>query len=322
MSKHVLVLIHGITPEKKPRVREQYEELLRAIERAELPVEQPIVQVSWGVPATGGPASDDQYLTPAEAFVSELLGAPPHAPSADAIAVPGRDTHDWGVPGLRWGIEQVRNRVVQFGLSDAIYYAAPDGERAVRQTVFEQVFDKLEAEKGQVIYLHIVAHSLGVTIAHDFLYALFGSHDPDFPKEPVQTESRPLEPATRDIQADWRQRAVDGELKLGTFISYASQLPLFVMRKQALVKRLAGRRRLDPSVIGIDASRRDVQWAIFYDADELLGFPTSNLYEPTDAIRDLRMNSGLDPLHAHTDYWTASAIVKRTVAILRQNMRG
>jgi hypothetical protein len=231
------------------------------------------------------------------------------------------------VPGLRSAFVAIRESVVLFGLSDAIYYAAPDGERAVRDTVFRQVFEQLQESADEQISLHIVAHSLGVTVAHDFLYALFGrKYDPEgYPKDAPTAEqagqAADLDDRNRRLQDKWRDRAEAGSLVLGTFISFASQLPLFVMRKQALVERLASRRKLDPRVIGIDSERATVQWANFYDSDELLGFAHTALYEQTGALCDLNVNSGLDPLHAHLGYWHKPAILARCVEILKANTR-
>jgi hypothetical protein len=310
--RHVLVLIHGITPEKDPHPREQYAPLLEAIGRAGLPIEQPICQVRWGVPNDDGSiTSEDQLLTPAEAFVGSLV-ADKALKDVDHAGV------DWGIPGLRWGIREVRESVVQYGLSDAIYYAAPEGEKLVRDTVFDQVFSKLDQREGETVHLHVVGHSLGVTIAHDFLYALFGWQDPLYPVE--QAGQIDLEDRNVLLQDKWRRHAQSGALKLGSFVSYASQLPLFLMRKQGLVRQLAQKRKLDPRVIGIDIMRRSAQWAIFYDSDELLGFATRALYHDTPAIIDINVNSGVDPLHAHIGYWKKSAIIQQTIAILRENM--
>jgi hypothetical protein len=309
--RHVLVLIHGITPEKDPHPREQYAQLLAAVQDTKLPVEQPVCQVSWGVPGYDGSiTSEDQYLTPAEAFVGSLV-------ADKALKDVERAGVDWGIPGLRWGIREVRETVVQYGLSDAIYYASPEGEKLVRDAVFDQVFSKLEQD-GNDVRLHVVAHSLGVTIAHDFLYALFGWKDPLYPTE--QGGQIELEDRNRILQDKWRELAREGRLKLGTFVSYASQLPLFVMRKQALVKQLAQRRKLDPSLIGVDVTRQSAQWAIFYDSDELLGFATRAMYEDTPAIIDINVNSGIDPYNAHVGYWRKSTIVEQTIALLRENM--
>ena len=313
MTKHVLALIHGITPEPAPEVEKQYRTFLAEIREARLPFDQ-IVGVSWGVPpgipGANPPQRPDQQLTPAEAFVGSLV-------SEHALPKSLSGGIDWGVPVLRSAIRLVRESVVLYGLSDAIYYSAPDGERAVRDAVFGQVFDKLDAAADGDITLHIVGHSLGVTVAHDFLYALFGEHEPTWPSDAA--EASDLNPHDFARQRLWRAKAQQGKLKLGTFISFASQLPLFVMRKQALVKQLSEQKKLDPKVIGIDPTRTTVQWAIFYDSDELLGFATKPLYQATEAIQDFHVNSGLEPLGAHLGYWTSDKVIRRSIDILRHN---
>jgi hypothetical protein len=209
---------------------------------------------------------------------------------------------------------------VQYGLADALYYAAPEGEKAVRDAAFEQILGALDPHGHDTVRLHVVAHSLGVTIAHDLLYSLFGTHDPYYPSEPDVEDSHPLEKPTRDRQKLWRAKVAAKELQLGTFISFASQLPLFMMRKQALVEMLAKHKRLDPTVIGIDPGRRHIQWAIFYDSDEILGFATRRLYHDTPAIHDIQVNTGLGPLEAHLGYWTSKRVIERSLQILRESI--
>lgn len=311
MPKHILVLIHGITPEVAPRPTEQYEKFLEAFAKAKLPFEAPI-RVSWGVEVAGVTPRPDQRLTPAEAFVGSLV-------SESALPPGDAGGFDWGLPVLRQAIRAVRESVVLYGLSDAIYYAAPDGERAVRNAVFGQVFEKLDVHAADEVELHIVAHSLGVTVAHDFLYALFGDSDPFWPADSNQPTD--LAPALLEQQKSWRQAAKDKRLRLGTFISFASQLPLFMMRKRAIVDMLAAHRKLDPSVIGVDPTRQTPQWVIFYDSDELLGFATKPLYEHTRAIQDIHVNSGLEPLGAHLGYWKSDTIIQRCLELLQQNTR-
>lgn len=321
--KHVLALIHGITPEKEPNVTEQYADFVEAVRRSGLPFEHPICQIAWGVPNKDGSISrPDQYLAGAEAFVASLV----EQSEVEKIDLPeneldkGLVDHDWGVPFLRRMIWRIREGVVQYGLADALYYAAPEGERAIRDTVFDQVLGKLDASENGEVHLHLVTHSLGVTIAHDFLYSLFGTDDPLYPKQMDESDPHRLDDATRAQQKHWRAKVKSGQLKLGTFISFASQLPLFVMRKQALVERLQGHKRLDPGVIGIDKTRSRIQWAIFYDTDEVLGFATRRLYEDTQAIHDIQVNTGIEPLGAHINYWHKPRVIERCLEILRDNV--
>ena len=75
----------------------------------------------------------------------------------------------------------------------------------------------------------------------------------------------------------WREKAQSGSLTLGGFASAASQLPLLLLRKQSLVKKLydakqssnAGQRPvgIDAADIGIVGGK--TQWKLFYDTDDL-----------------------------------------------------
>src|SRR5206468_2745352 len=142
------------------------------------------------------------------------------------------------------------------------------------------------------------AHSLGVTIAHDFLFGLFNTeHAPHF-----VTQKQGSAKATSWFRA-WRKKAQAGELKLGGFACAASQLPLMVMRKQALVTRLRNSQGIDPRDIGVLATG-GIQWKIFYDIDDVLGFASRGLYSPNNAIMDIQVNCGGTPQDAHGGYWT------------------
>ena len=97
-----------------------------------------------------------------------------------------------------------------------------DLEVAVREAVFSQVFEKLEASQDGEIHLHIVAHSLGVTIAHDFLYALFGRQvDPAFPVIPVRAL---MNEGTRKFMQ--RQVEVIAKVRAGELDQKAAQLEI------------------------------------------------------------------------------------------------
>jgi hypothetical protein len=173
------------------------------------------------------------------------------------------------------------------------------------------------------VRLHLFGHSLGVTVAHDFLYGLFTEKS-----EPNFLTEGPKDLADR--LRTWREKRRKHELSLGAFVSAASQLPLLVMRKQKLVDLLydakvassAGKPAIgiDPADIGVAATDR-VQWKIFYDTDDLLGFATRGLYTLADgkahpAIADVQVNSGCEPLGAHTGYWTDETVIRETAELV------
>ena len=136
-------------------------------------------------------------------------------------------------------------------------------------------------------------------------------------------ESDFIEQSNNDKTADkylkWKDKAERGELELGSFSCAASQLPLFIMRKQSMVDIFAGMkgntRALNPEDIGIK-SGKELKWQIFYDKHDLLGFPTRALYSPNDRIKDRQINCGILPPKSHSGYWTNSTVINETAELI------
>lgn len=317
-TQHVLVLIHGITPEALPKPHgSQYQRFWSALQREQpaLPaVITRIVEVEWGNTLQPSATRPDERLSEAERRVSVLTNTD-HVlshPSANNLLHPG-PFGDWNlIPGLRFLVRNLREQLVQYGLADAVYYASPDGETAVRTSVYGQVLQALRTLKDEPeVMIHVVGHSLGVTVAHDFLYGLFGkTKTPDYLAQTPFLEDR-------DDYLHWRTRARRGELKFGSFTSMASQLPLFALRKQQLVDQLASGGVLDPSDIGVERNGQ-TQWLIVYDVDDPLGFATRELYGNRPEVRQVQVDAGDTPVHAHTGYWANNLVIRETAQLIAE----
>jgi hypothetical protein len=125
----------------------------------------------------------------------------------------------------------------------------------------------------------------------------------------------------REQYLHWRARAVEGRLVLGSKSSAASQLPLLLLRKQRLVDALTvPGARIDASVIGIrpDAG---TQWLLFYDVDDVLGFPTRPLFTPERALKEIEVRTGLEPLSAHLGYFRNVRVQDEVAALLAARAR-
>lgn len=321
---NILVMIHGITPNKEPSspFEKEYEPFWQRLVQRQPDLPHLVTRrigVQWGhaMPldeSTHRVAQawsyqrehpdtmrDDERLTGAQANVVERVM---------------RDAEQFGCNLLLWligpAIQSVRRRIILQGLSDAVYYCAEDGEGRVRRVVYDQILGQMERiaqiDAATDVRLHIVAHSLGVTIAHDFLYGLFRSKG-----EPTYAD---LDDATGVRYKKWHERAQQGSLRLGSFSAFASQLPILLMRKQKLVDILHGNGTIDPQQIGIDPGDPQVRWLIFYDRNDLLGFPTQSLYEPCAAIADCPVEVSIWPHRAHTDYWQNATVVERSAALI------
>lgn len=316
MPKHVLILIHGITPEITPGVHsDQYQEFWKALQAEQpalLAVIHNVIGVEWGNRVHATATRPDERLSDAEQTTSDLVKtAHVHKhPSEQNVVHPG-PLGDWNlIPGMRFLVRELREELVQFGLADAVYYASEDGERAVRAAVYGQVLHGLrELRSEPEVMLHVVGHSLGVTVAHDFLYGLFGK--PSQPHFLAQAATQ----QDRDDYAFWREKAQAGQLLFGSFTSMASQLPLFALRKQTLVDQLAAKQPLDPSAIGIVANGQP-QWLIVYDVDDPLGFATRELYGDRPEVRQVQVDAGDTPIKAHTAYWNNDLVIRETAQLV------
>ena len=332
MTTHLVILVHGMVPIPGPMSQDaNYDAFWQAVTEARPELLQRIdgapIRVEWGHerPGEQAPVRDDHQLTLAQQFVLDRVGYP----NVERVLDPGNQLQvDIGIPGLHWAIEKVRESIVLFGLGDVVYYCSADGEARVRQQVYEQVLGRLQpyCEKGPV-RLHLFAHSLGVAIAHDFLFGLF-NRDPAYQPGFVKDRQGSSEEAHRRFMY-WRKKAQSGDLQLGGIASAASQLPLLLLRSQRVVTTLYEAKRAtlaDKKAIGIDA--RDIgilqaeraQWTIFYDTDDLLGFPSRGLYTLADgrahpAIVDCQVNTGWEPLTAHLRYWQHPKVTHETAKL-------
>ncbi|MET0591187.1 MAG: hypothetical protein ABW133_00705 [Polyangiaceae bacterium] len=332
MTTNLVILIHGMTPLPGPMTQDAcYDALWTALTdlRPELGrrIAGPPIKVEWGHERPGEPAPvrADHQLTLAEQFILDRVGYA----NVERVSDPGnRLQTDIGIPGVHWALGKIRESVILFGLADVVYYCSRDGETRVRQQVYEQVLSRLQpyVDKGPV-RLHLFAHSLGVAIAHDFLYGLF-NRDPDYCPGFVKEKQGSSEEAEQRFLR-WRKKAQAGELSLGGFAAAASQLPLLLMRSQKIVTTFYDAKRasnagqkpigVDPRDIGIAQSARP-QWTIFYDTDDLLGFPSRGLYTLPDgsahpAIVDCQVNTGWEPMSAHLRYWQHTKVIEETARL-------
>lgn len=217
-------------------------------------------------------------------------------------------------PLVRQLVVVLRESIITRGIGDVLYYCSAQGECIVRRSVYKQVLEKLDPYlESEEVRLHLIGQSLGVTITHDFLYGLFNpnkQYKPGFYEQGEEVDVKRFE--------RWRQKAQTKQLKLGSLTSTASQLPLFSMRNQVLVNRLANEQLIDARDIGIIDSNQ-IQWQLFYDVDDLLGFGTRRLYNCGNAIGEYQVDSGDNPGDAHTSYWKNSVVAEKTAQLLLLN---
>lgn len=332
----VLVMIHGMVPEPEPsspfeayttfwrRLTEHRPELANRITTRigvqwghKLPSNPATWRgdaLAWGYSEreTGASPRSDEKLTDAQRTLNRRVNYEEvqKRPSPNNLLL--GPLEDIGWPIIRSKIfVGLREGIILRGFGDVIYYCSPDGERIVRNVVYRQILSQLIAhERASDVRLHVCAHSLGVTLAHDFLFGLFAKgHNPDFFREGADDAA--------DLYKLWRGKADRGEVRLGSFSSSASQLPIFAMRKQEMVNILSRDGHFDPASIGVKSSNQ-VQWVNFYDVDDMLGFPSRELYAPNHAIREVQVNSGSNPGDAHSRYWETQRVIHETADLIER----
>lgn len=288
MTKNVLAFFHGNVTGFEPLSRHAAnEQLWRSLVAVRPALEARIdkrIDVEWGYPLGATQERPDERLSAAERFVWSVIDPSARQPKSrfDVSAL------DLRLP-VQW-FTRAFSRLNTFSLSDSTYYAAGDGEAAVRYTVYQQVLEALEPWKSEEVRLHVIAESLGTVVAHDFLFGLFDPAPPGY-RPRFLTDPRPIPPGAEGVPAlfdGWRARA-RGSLQLGSVTMFASQIPHFVMRRQILIDQLAGGTLLDPAVIGVEG--KEVRWQLFRDRCDLLAYPTRRLYAPSEAIREFEVRA-------------------------------
>ena len=317
---NVLAFVHGMTTDVAPSDPRTsggtYDKFWRALqahkpELANLFSDGPIF-VEWGhqLSSTENPVREDHRITEVERYVNDQVSYRnlKNRPGPNNVIMSGLHG-DWGIPGVRQVLTNVREGVVSFGLTDVIYYCSGDGEIYVRAQVYNQVLVAIQPYVAEPnVRIHLFGHSLGVTIVHDFLFGLFKKgHVSDF-VEKYQGGRWACEEFKK-----WQRKAETGELTLGGLACAASQLPLMVMRKQGMIDKLFDHQGLNPADVGVVST--GIQWKFFYDIDDVLGFSSRNLYSPNDAIMDVQVNSGDLPLSAHVGYWENEVVIRETAQL-------
>jgi hypothetical protein len=189
---------------------------------------------------------DDELLTDAQAFLTQMVD---YSRLRNLFHPNNKLLSDWSLLfSVRRVLNSIRESLVLHGLGDAIYYCSTDGEAAVRWAVYGKVLAEIRPYEGDNVFLHVIGHSLGATVANDFLYGLFapssnwGDRRPDFAEDPDYG----------DECMRWRGKRKNGSLHLGSMASMASILPILLFRSQTVVDRFYHPQKLDPQVVRVD----------------------------------------------------------------------
>ena len=66
--------------------------------------------------------------------------------------------------------------------------------------------------------------------------------------------------------------------------------------------------------------REDGVWYNFLDAQDLIAYPLETLYTGKFQVKDIRVESGLLPISAHTGYWHNADVADRIAQRLKLDL--
>jgi hypothetical protein len=340
---NVLIMIHGMSPESGVRSPFDskcefwgYDKFWNALVSEDSSLEtlfparfkgidgklRNFIGVEWGHELVETPVDqlrNDQQLMKAQNFLDDTIGYNQLKKYKQESGVSDENQQViWDFPPglLRPIIIPLRQQIITRGMGDVVYYTSRAGECQIRRAVYHQVLSQLAPFLPEPdVRFHLIGQSLGVTICHDFLYGLFSRGE----KSGYIRDEQYQNQEDKDQFIEWFKKASPGDntLNLGSFTSTASQIPLFLMRKQELVTQLAKGEQIDAAGIGVEDSGR-IQWQLFFDVDDILGFATRRLYNCQQAIREIQVNSG-SGIDAHTGYWQNRTVIQETSALLARN---
>ena len=326
MNANILLMIHGVIEDTEPSSHTpQYDQLWEFLQQKEPILSDKInavIRVEWGhAPLSSAALWPDEELTAAE---NTLLAATSYAkikatPTADDSFL--HLTPDF-LPRLmiRPLISRVKEQVLVTGIGDVFYYTSSEGERAVRDHVYSQFLTGMEPYKdAENVALHLIGHSQGATIGFDFLFGMLAP-DSEYSKGvPGFVENEQSSPEMLAAYTHWRNMAQAGTLTLGSKSSFGCQVALMMLRKQKLVDKLAAGERLDPTVIGVPKTGLP-KWKIFFDTDDVLGFPARRLFDSVGSIREYEVDSDWNPLASHTSYRLNDEVQREIAALIAANL--
>lgn len=314
---NLLIFIHGVVEDTGPSNHAaQYDALRDALFQKQPALRAritDILRVEWG--HAPFPVKDDADLCPDERL-TEAENTLLNALSYDKVrATRTADDSFLNFPPdyLQRAIARpltrpIKDTVLTLGLTDTLYYCSPDGEKAVRDNVYTQVLTQMQPYKTAAsVALHVIGHSQGATIGYDFLFGMLAP-DSEYPPDGVPgfvKDVQASDPAILQEYLFWRGRAqaAPQTLSLGSLSTFGSQLGLMMVRKQKLVDKLFRGERLDPTVIGVPQVGTP-KWKMFYDTDDILGFPARRLFDTTGTIKEYEVDADWNPIQSHSRYWT------------------
>jgi hypothetical protein len=318
--KELLVLLHGISPDREERRHEQeeygplYRKILVSLKSyPHKPAfwSEPIM-LEWGSQLSGS-SGPDRFLTVAQDKVLTAAERVDQWPRFDPTLDP--------LSLLRLGRARLREWLI-LGVGDLIYYLSRDGEAALRHHIFsclhqavQNCLQAIAAETGAGaaetgVSLTIVGHSAGGIIMHDLLYQLFRAPTVHATKAP--TSATPLAAIDELRALIHTPDRKDRRLRIRRFYTMGSPITPLMIRSDSLIEKLTKDEQLELEDLGLDPdpSLANPRWVNFVDKDDPAGYALEFFYHnPRDSaggqtIEDRQVDVGDNPISAHGGYWS------------------
>ncbi|MGY8769003.1 MAG: hypothetical protein ACKVH8_11340 [Pirellulales bacterium] len=309
MTTDVLIFIHGVRTQNEPESPNKKYKKFR-VELTKLGIDDTYkpIYVEYAHELPSGPVADrtDHLLHKAQKRIDKLTRWENVKKLDDANNHKG--PYDPGTLGSRLLANAIRDFWLR-GFGDIFYYLG-DGKLQIQDAVFGQICRELLPYLGNDVRLHFLCQSWGNIIAYDFLEQLKG-------------QATYVSPTDNDTTANalerCREAETKGTLKFASWSSCALPLPPVLLRRSENVIKLAQDESIDTENIGIRQTEGPIQWKIFYELDDPLGFAARAIFnDPGKAISQYQVSFADRPLKAHVDYWDDDVVRKETASLINE----
>jgi len=179
-------------------------------------------------------------------------------------------------------------------VSDCLVYESAKQREEIRNRLVEEIKPYLET--GDAV--SIVGHSLGSVVAFDVAY----------------------------FNSRWNKDWTDVGFKPANLFTMGSPIALFSMEMDD--KTGEQKPRYIPAGVpsplaptgDLQPNRADGVWYNFLDAQDLIAYPMETLYAGKFQVKDIRVETGLLPLAAHTGYWHNADVADRIAQRLKLDL--
>lgn len=192
-------------------------------------------------------------------------------------------------------------------IGDAIMYLSSEGEKFIREQIYEILIGKLKSQGDMNFKFSIIGHSLGSVIGYDFIYRyLIWEEDTEARKEKEKL-------IYKETKKKFDPSIYNFIPLLKMFISMGSPLALYLLRIPKLLHSpdLEIVKKRASLIFTSDFSKSDKKcfWVNFYDEYDLVGSALGSIYGENN-VRDIKVSNRLFPsTTSHTGYWDNPKVI-------------